>query len=187
MANIQQILGTDSISASRTVINDNFSAINAELIDISTYLDTTNLTLSSMTLVETDQLTVPNVADLSAGGNTFSVATEFTSSLEASAAFYRSAFVSVTNFPAALTSVHSTVILDASISPFNLPNGAADGHEITLVASAALASAVTNSTTAILGAPATVDFAANGSTASLRWSSGLSKWIVISSHNTTIA
>ena len=95
--------------------------------------------------------------------------------------------MSVTNFPAALTSVHSTIILDASISPFNLPNGASDGHEITLVASAALTSAVTNCATAILGAPTDVDFGGNGATASLRWSSGLSKWIVISSHNTTIA
>lgn len=187
MANIQQILGTDSISASRTVINDNFSAINAELIDISAYLDTTNLTLSSMTLVETDQLTVPNVADLSAGGNTFSVTTEFTAKLEASASFCRSGFVTVTNFPAALTDVHSTIVLASSISPFSLPVGTSDGQEITLVASAALSAAITDCATKILGAPTAVDFGGNGATVSLRWSSGLSAWIVISSHNTTIA
>jgi len=187
MANIQQILGTDSISASRTVINDNFSAINAELVDILSYLDTTNLTLSGMSLVETDQLTVPNVADLSAGGNVFYVAAEFSASLEASAAFYRSGFVSVTSFPASLTSVHSTIILDASASPFNLPVGAADGHEITIVAGAALASAITDAATKILGAPSDVDFEGNGATITLRYSSALSLWIVISSYNTTIA
>ena len=74
MANIQQILGTDSISASRTVINDNFSAINAELGDILNYLDTTNLTLSAMSLVESDQIIAVGAANLSAAGNTFSVA-----------------------------------------------------------------------------------------------------------------
>lgn len=187
MANIQQILGTDSISASRTVINDNFSAINAELGDILNYLDTTNLTLSAMTLVESDQIVAVGAADLSASGNVFSVASEFTSSLEMSAAVYKSAYVTVTSFPSTLTSVHGTIILDSSISAFNLPNGAADGHEVTLVARAALASGITNATSAILGLITGVSFLANGSTITLRYSQGLSKWIVISSYACTIA
>lgn len=187
MANIQQILGTDSISASRTVINDNFSAINAELGDILNYLDTTNLTLSAMTLVESDQIVAVGAADLSANGNVFSVASEFTSSLEMSAAIYKSAYVTVTSFPATLTNVHGTIILDASISAFNLPAGAADGHEITLVANAALSTAITNATSTILGVLTGIDFDAIGATITLRYSQGLSKWIVISSYATTIA
>ena len=190
MANIQQILGTDSISASRTVINDNFSAINAELGDILNYLDTTNLTLSAMTLIESDQVVAVGAADLSASGNTFSVTSEFLSSLEASAAFYRSAYAPVTLFPSTLTNVHGTIILDASYATaFNLPNGAADGHEITIVARAAFASAITNATSAILGLATGVSFTGNGSTITLRYSNGIDtgKWIVISSYACTIA
>lgn len=186
MANIQQILGTDSISASRTVINDNFSAINAELGDILNYLDTTNLTLSAMSLVESDQIIAVGAANLSAAGNTFSVASEFTSSLEASAAFYRSAYTPVTVFPSTLTNVHGTIILDASMTTsFSLPNGAADGHEITLVARAAYASAI--NAAAILGLTTGVSFTGNGSTITVRWSQSLAKWIVISSYACTIA
>jgi hypothetical protein len=187
MANIQQILGTDSISASRTVINDNFSAINAELGDILNYLDTTNLTLSAMTLIESDQIVAVGAADLSASGNVFSVASEFTSSIEMSAAVYKSAYVTVTSFPATLTNVHGTIILDASISAFNLPAGAADGHEITLVAGTSLSTAIINAAAIILGGPTDVDFDGNGSTITLRYSQGLSKWIIISSYATTIA
>ena len=186
MANIQQILGTDSISASRTVINDNFSAINAELGEILNYLDTTNLTLSAMSLVESDQIIAVGAADLSASGNTFSVTSEFTSSLEASAAFYRSAFVSVTSFPATLTNVHGTIILDAAISAFNLPAGASDGHEITLVSNAVLAAGIINATTGILGVATGVTFAVGG-TLTLRYVQSLTKWIVISNFKNTIA
>jgi hypothetical protein len=187
MANIQQILGTDSISASRTVINDNFSAINAELGDILNYLDTTNLTLSSMSLVESDQITVPGAADLSLSGNTFSVASEFTSSLEMAAAVYKSAYASVSTFPATLTNVHGTIILDASMTATsNLANGASDGHEITVLARAAYPDALNASN--ILGfTTENVDFTGNGSTITLRWSQTLSKWIVISSYATTIS
>jgi hypothetical protein len=187
MANIQQILGTDSISASRTVINDNFSAINAELGDILNYLDTTNLTLSAMSLVESDQIVAVGAADLSASGNTFSVASEFLSSLEASAAFYRSAYTAITVFPSTLTNVHGTIILDASMTATsNLPNGAADGHEITILARAAYPNAL-NASNILSYTTENVDFAGNGSTITLRWSQSLGKWIVISAYATTIA
>ena len=46
MANITNILGTDSVSSSRVIINDNFASINAELADIAAVLDTTNETIA---------------------------------------------------------------------------------------------------------------------------------------------
>lgn len=46
MANITNILGTDSVSSSRVIINDNFASINNELADIAGVLDTTNETIS---------------------------------------------------------------------------------------------------------------------------------------------
>lgn len=188
MANIQQILGTDSISASRTVINDNFSAINAELGEILNYLDTTNLTLSAMSLVESDQIIAVGAADLSASGNTFSVASEFTSSLEASAAFYRSAFVAVNSFPSTLTNVHGTIRLESGISAFNLPNGASDGHEITLfyAANTNLSSGIINATDTIYGVATGVNFVTGG-TLTLRWVQSIPGWIVISNFKNTVA
>jgi hypothetical protein len=186
MANIQQILGTDSISASRTVINDNFSAINSELGDILNYLDTTNLTLTSMTLIESNQIVAIGAADLSASGNTFLVSSEFTSSIEMSAAIFKSAYVDVTSFPSALTNVHGTIILDASAVAFNLPNGASDGHEITIVSGAEFDGAIINASSAILGVISSVDFDKIGSTITLRFSQSISKWIIISSYATTI-
>lgn len=186
MANIQQILGTDSISASRTVLNDNFSAINSELGDILNYLDTTNLTLTSMTLIESDRIVAIGAADLSATGNTFSVTSEFTSSIEMSAAIFKSAYVDVTLFPAALTNVHGTIILDASTVAFNLSNGASDGHEITIVSGAALSNAIINASSAILGVGSSVDFDKLGSTITLRFSQSLSKWIIVGSYAATI-
>jgi hypothetical protein len=186
MANIQQILGTDSISASRTVINDNFSAINAELGDILNYLDTTNLTLSAMSLVESDQIVAVGAADLSASGNVFSVTSEFTSSLEMSAAIYKSAFVALNSFPAALTNVHGTIKLETGISAFNLPAGASDGHEITLFSNVSLTDGISNATDAIFGLITGVDFVVGG-TLTLRYHQSIPGWIVVSNFGNTIA
>lgn len=186
MANIQQILGTDSISASRSVINDNFSAINAELGEILNYLDTTNLTLSAMSLVESDQIIAVGAADLSASGNNFYVATEFTSSVEMGGAIYKSAFVAVTTFPAALTNVHGTIRLEPGISAFSLPALAADGHEITLFAATDLASGITNATDVIYGVATGVNFVTGG-TLTLRYHQSIPGWIVISNFKNTIA
>lgn len=46
MANITQILGTDSVSSSRVVINDNFVAINSDISDIQSLLNTTDESIS---------------------------------------------------------------------------------------------------------------------------------------------
>lgn len=46
MANITNILGTDSVSSSRVIINDNFASINSELANIAALLDTTNETIT---------------------------------------------------------------------------------------------------------------------------------------------
>lgn len=46
MASITTILGTDSVSSSRIVINNNFNALNSELADIASLLNTTTQTLS---------------------------------------------------------------------------------------------------------------------------------------------
>ena len=52
------ILGTDSISASRLTINDNFTVVKDEINSIETYLNPSTATVSGLTLLETSKLTV---------------------------------------------------------------------------------------------------------------------------------
>jgi len=52
------ILGTDSISASRLTINDNFTVVKDEINSIETYVNPTTATISGLTLLETSKLTV---------------------------------------------------------------------------------------------------------------------------------
>jgi hypothetical protein len=52
------ILGTDSISASRLTINDNFTVVKDEINSIETYINPSTATVSGLTLLETSKLTV---------------------------------------------------------------------------------------------------------------------------------
>ena len=52
------ILGTDSISASRLTINDNFTVVKDEINSIETYVNPSTATVSGLTLLETSKLTV---------------------------------------------------------------------------------------------------------------------------------
>ena len=49
MANITEILGTDSVSSSRPVINSNFELLNDELATVTSLLDPTTAVLSGLT------------------------------------------------------------------------------------------------------------------------------------------
>ena len=60
MASITTILGTDSVSSSRIVINNNFNAINTELADFASLLNTTSQTLSLTGEVKGGTLKVNN-------------------------------------------------------------------------------------------------------------------------------
>ena len=52
------ILGTDSISASRLTINDNFTVVRDEINSLETYVNPSTATISGLTLLETSKLTV---------------------------------------------------------------------------------------------------------------------------------
>ena len=58
MANITEILGTDSVSSSRPIINSNFELLNDELASVTALLNPTTLTLSGLASVSTSSLTV---------------------------------------------------------------------------------------------------------------------------------
>ena len=46
MASITTILGTDSLASSRVVLNDNFSSLNDEIVEIGTLLNVATQTLT---------------------------------------------------------------------------------------------------------------------------------------------
>lgn len=60
MANITQILGTDSLSSSRIILNDNFSELNTGLSAIEALLDTSNQNLTLTGKVVSGELEVFN-------------------------------------------------------------------------------------------------------------------------------
>ena len=58
MANITEILGTDSVSSSRPTINSNFELLNDELASVIALLNPTTSVLSGLTSATTSALTV---------------------------------------------------------------------------------------------------------------------------------
>jgi hypothetical protein len=64
MASITTILGTDSVSSSRIVLNNNFAALNQELSEITGLLNTTAQTLNLIGLIKGGTLTINNGTDL---------------------------------------------------------------------------------------------------------------------------
>ena len=68
MANITEILGTDSVSSSRPIINSNFELLNDELASVTALLNPTTSALSGASKVTTAELLV-----LLSGTSLFSV------------------------------------------------------------------------------------------------------------------
>jgi len=60
MANITQILGTDSLSSSRIILNDNFSELNTGLSEIEALLDTANQDLTLTGKISGAELQINN-------------------------------------------------------------------------------------------------------------------------------
>jgi len=64
MASITTILGTDSVSSSRIVLNNNFAALNDELADIANVLNTSTQVLTLTGLITGGTLRINNGSDL---------------------------------------------------------------------------------------------------------------------------
>jgi hypothetical protein len=189
MANITEILGTDSLSSSRITINGNFSSLNDELGDIASILDTTTATISGLSSITTESITVQNGGTLILLGNTnivqVGVAAEFDAEVtlggryikngvSGSAATPINAITNPIN-PAAgeFTSyiVNSNVILPVGL----------EGQEITLINESSSAIVVAG-TGNILGAQS-LQLDGVNSTVTLRFIG--SKWYIISQAGAT--
>ena len=80
MANITEILGTDSVSSSRPIINTNFEVLNDELASVIALLNPTTQVLSGVSNITTAAITVSqnNLNLLQINGNGGVINTDFT-------------------------------------------------------------------------------------------------------------
>ena len=139
MATITLIQGTDSLSASRVTLNDNFTALNDELGLVTGLLDPTTSTLSNMTGVSTDALDVTGAASFASTGNVLSADTAVDGLLQINGgATYDAETVAV--MPAANAFESSSYIV--TVASANIED-AEEGQEITVIADAGVTVNVT--------------------------------------------
>lgn len=186
MANITEILGTDSVSSSRPTINSNFELLNDELATITALLDPTTSTLSGLTSISAASLNLISgsvIASITASDATFNVDSTFTGALKAAGKIIKSGTVGSMATP-------TTVLAPTSIAAsayfiggnFTIPVGV-DGQEVTIIANTACT--VTAAAPGAQLAATSISLDGLNSTVTLRCFSTI--WYVIAAHNTTIA
>jgi hypothetical protein len=180
MANITQILGTDSVSSSRVVINDNFTAINSDLADIASLLNVAN---QSIALSGSAAFGSVNVASGKVIISNTALTSTVPTTINAKFTLGAGSILSVKNIatgdlPAANSFAHAIYKING-VSSVNL-NVGDEGQEIFLLAET---SPVTVSVTNIAGVTS-LTIGANGGV-SLKFAG--SKWFIVGSHGATIA
>jgi hypothetical protein len=188
MANITEILGTDSVSSSRPIINSNFELLNDELASVTALLNPTTLTLSGLASVSTASLSVVQagvnlllVNNLGAAFNTpvtISATAKLNGTLVKSGVLGTLAVPTTQVTPTAITAI--TYFVDAD---FTLPE-AVEGQEVTIINASTDPKSILAGVGVSLGA---TTIALNGlnSTVTLRCFNDV--WYVISSHKANIA
>jgi hypothetical protein len=137
MASITTILGTDSVSSSRIVINNNFAALNAELADISALFNTTSQTLTLTGLITGGTLKVNNGSiDTFKVNNSdaeVNVPIEFNQDVTLTKGLMHSVTNGITTLPSINAYNYTTYILDATAPAFASPSVLADANDGQLV------------------------------------------------------
>ena len=138
MATISLIQGTDSLSASRVTLNDNFTAINDELGLVTGLLDPTTTNLSGVSNINATSIDVDggNAASFATAGNTLSVDTDVNGLLKINnGATYDAETVAV--MPTANAFESTSYIMTGANAVLDI---AEEGQEITIIANVALVS-----------------------------------------------
>lgn len=134
MATISLIQGTDSLSASRVTLNENFTAINDELGLVTGLLDPTTSNLSNVNSIGAASIDVDggSAASFASTGNSLGVDTDVDALLSINKGVtYKAETVAV--MPnAASYEASSYILTTGSADLFN----ASEGQEITIIASA---------------------------------------------------
>jgi hypothetical protein len=189
MASITTILGTDSVSSSRIVLNNNFAALNQELADIAVLLDINAQTLALTGEVKGGTLKVNNGVIDTFKVNTstaeVNVPITFNQDVTIQKGLMHSVYYNATTLPGANAYEYTTYILDQGAPAFSTPVSlaAADhGQEITLIANGG---SIDIDETNIAGVTSPIEIVNQGSL-TLRWIDNVSKFFVIASSNCSI-
>jgi len=135
MATTTNILGTDSISSSRIVINENFTVLNNDLKSLQSLLDTTNETLTLNGLVKAKKLEVTNVLTANVdNGVTCNTTAIFNKDVKLKTIKYTES-ATVNTLPAANQFEYSVYIVNSSSGALILEdlNDGDNGQEIMIV------------------------------------------------------
>jgi len=187
MASITTILGTDSVSSSRIVINNNFVALNDELEDVAALLDTSNQTITLTGMATSASLKVrENNVDLFKVENSeivSNLSAIFNQDVTLNKGLMHSVYYDAATLPAANAYEDTTYVLDAGtvVSPVTLA-AADNGQEITLIANGGSVDIDENN---ISGVTSPIEISASGSL-TLRYIDDVSLFFVIASSNCNV-
>jgi len=188
MANITTILGTDSVSSSRIVLNNNFAALNQELADITGLLDTTEKTLGLTGSITGGSLQVINSNVEAFRANSTSLISNVPATFNQDLVIGNKLILSssgpnVATIPAANAYEFTTYILDASeLAGVNTLPAAEHGQEITILADG---SGIIIDNSNLFGADDNVVMG-NGGTLTLRYNEDLPAFVIISAFKCTV-
>ena len=189
MASITTILGTDSVSSSRIVLNNNFAALNQELADIAVLLDINAQTLALTGEVKGGTLKVNNGTIDTFKVNTstaeVNVPITFNQDIIIQKGLMHSVYFNATTLPGANAYEYTTYILDQAAPAFATPVSLAPadhGQEITLIANGG---SIDIDETNISGVTQPIEIEDQGSL-TLRWIDDVSLFFVTASSNCSI-
>ena len=183
MANITEILGTDSVSSSRPIINSNFELLNDELASVTALLNPTTSALSGASKVTTAELLVllsgTSLFSVNSFGAAFNTPVTISNVAKLNGTLVKSGVLGTIDIPTTqVTPTSITAITYFVDANFTLPE-AVDGQEVTVINTVGSSISILGS----LGAD-NIALTDKNSTVTLRCFNN--KWYVISSHNTNI-
>jgi hypothetical protein len=194
MANITEILGTDSLSASRLTLNSNFTALNDEIADITALLDPVTSTLSGIDSISAQQLTlsasVNNVQtqlfQVDSSALVANVASAFNGSVNLQRVVQKSGKLGAAgsgNGSTSTTPDFSTIsTFFANQSTVSLPTGV-DGQEVVIISTNATGVTIQSGTGTLSATTLVLD--GLNSSVTLKYFSSTNTWYIINSHDIT--
>jgi len=189
MANITEILGTDSVSSSRPVINSNFELLNDEVASITALLDPTTATLSNVTSISANSLSLlsggSSIASITATEAIFTVDSTFNGALKIGGKLIKSGLVGSYTTPSTIATPTSIIASTYFVAnSFSLPAGN-EGQEVTIISRASGDIVVQAAAGIDLGVTSiTLPLLVPNASVTLRCFNNI--WFVISSYGATI-
>jgi hypothetical protein len=193
MANITEILGTDSVSSSRLTINSNFSVINDEIADITALIDPTTNTINNIESISAESLTLSTIvgqtttqiASIDSTAADFNVSSNFNEAANLKKSVQLSGKLGsggAGNGSQSTTPSFATISTFFADVSFTLPVGL-DGQVVTIISTTNTSINVSGGPSAAIGATSiTLDNI--NSSVTLKFFTDT--WYVVASHNATI-